>query len=199
MVQRPTAAQEPPESNVIYESLVSYGHYKIFASGSGVKLYTSGVEYDRHSWGYFLHARMDYAAEVLPVVLLSEAKNSDVWGTPLKGSPREMVPGFGFSPLGFRMVWMDGRRIQPFLVEKAGMIVFPKKVLSSQATYENFSLQETTGVLVRVNDRMDLRLGLFGDFHFSNAFMVPSNPGVDVMNASLGVSYRLGSGRSGAR
>jgi hypothetical protein len=27
--------------------------------------------------------------------------------------------------------------------------------------------------------------------HFSNAFMVPINPGLDVMNANLGLTYHL--------
>ena len=49
-------------------------------------------------------------------------------------------------------------------------------------------------MLVKVSPRCDLRLGLWNDFHFSDAFMVPVNPGLDVMNANLGLSYRLGSG-----
>jgi hypothetical protein len=49
---------------------------------------------------------------------------------------------------------------------------------------------------VRMNERLDLRLGLFTDFHFSNAFIVPVNPGLDVMSSTLGVSYHLGQARS---
>jgi hypothetical protein len=36
-----------------------------------------------------------------------------------------------------------------------------------------------------------MRVG-YSDFHFSNAFMVPSNPGLDVMAYSGGFSYHLG-------
>jgi len=46
--------------------------------------------------------------------------------------------------------------------------------------------------LRRLNQRFDLRLGLFNDMHFSNAFMVPVNPGLDVMNANLALTYHLG-------
>jgi hypothetical protein len=46
-----------------------------------------------------------------------------------------------------------------------------------------------------MNERWGLRLGLFGDFHFSNAFIVPVNPGLDVMNANLGLSYHFGKQR----
>ena len=42
-----------------------------------------------------------------------------------------------------------------------------------------------------MNERFDLRLGLFGDYHFSDAFIVPVNPGLDVMNATMGLTYHL--------
>jgi hypothetical protein len=182
--------RQPVESELIVEGLASYGHYKIFASGSGCKLYTGGLEYDRHSWGYLLKARVDYVAEVLPLVLLSEAQKSDIWGTPTTKA-REVVPGFAISPIGFRMMWRNGKSWKPYLMAKGGMIAFPKKVVSENATYESVSLQSAIGVQTRMTERVDLRLGLFSDFHFSDAFMVPVNPGLDVMNANLGVSYHF--------
>lgn len=191
----PVAARQAPPQELLFESLASYGHYKIFASGSGAKLYTSGLEYDRNSWGTFLRAQMDYVGEFLPLVLLDTARKSDIWGTPL-GTARHVVPGMGISPIGFRMMWRPGKGVKPYLEAKGGMIAFTDKVLSQEATYENFSLQSQAGLLVKATSRYDLRLGLFGDFHFSNAFMVPINPGLDVMNASFAVSYHLGK-RSG--
>jgi len=183
-------ARKPVERELVIEGLASYGHYILFASGSGCKLYTAGVEYDRHSWGRFLGARMDYVAEFLPVVLLDAPLTQDIWGTPT--SPNwHIVPGIGISPLGFRWLWRDKKAIKPFLMAKVGILGFSQKVLSQHATYENFSLQSATGVNVRMNERWDLRLGLFSDFHFSNGFIVPVNPGLDVMNANLGLSYHF--------
>jgi hypothetical protein len=179
------------EAELTAEGLASYGHYKIFASGSGCHLYTGGVEYDRHSWGYFLRARMDYAAEFLPLVLLDAPVTQDIWGTPTTPD-RHIVPGIGFSPIGFRMLWRDHKAVKPYLSAKGGLLVFPQKVLSQESTYVNFSLESATGVEARLTPRFDLRLGLFGDFHFSNGFIVPVNPGLDVMNASLGITYHLG-------
>ena len=183
--------KRPVESELTVEGLASYGHYKIFASGSGCHLYTGGVEYDRHSWGRFLGARVDYVAEVLPLVLLHEAVTSDIWGTPTTPN-HHIVPGIGISPIGFRMLWRDHKAIKPYLTAKGGLLVFPQKVLSQEATYVNFSLQSAIGVQVKMNERWDLRLGLFGDFHFSNDFIVPVNPGLDVMNANLGLTYHFG-------
>jgi hypothetical protein len=182
--------REPVESNIVIEALASYGHYKIFASGSGCKLYTAGVEYDRHSFGRFLGARFDYVAEFLPVVLLYAPKTQDIWGT-ATSPEHKIVPGIGISPIGIRWLWRDKKAVRPYLMGKGGMIGFTQKALSQKATYENFSLQSAVGLNVEMNPRWDLRLGLFSDFHFSNAFIVPVNPGLDVMNANLGLSYNF--------
>lgn len=183
--------EQPVASDIVVEGLASYGNYKIFASGTNMKLYTAGVEYDRNSWGRFLHARMDYVGEILPLVLLRKPVLVDYFGN-TKSTERETVPGLGISPIGFRLLWRDTQALKPYLMAKGGVLAFTEKVPSPQATYLNFSLQSAMGVNVRMNQRMDLRLGLYSDFHFSNAFMVPSNPGLDVMNANLGVSYHLG-------
>lgn len=79
MATKPARPRESVERELTAEGMASYGHYKIFASGSGCKLYTGGFEYDRHSWGYFLGARVDYVAEFLPLVLLRTADTSDIW------------------------------------------------------------------------------------------------------------------------
>jgi long-subunit fatty acid transport protein len=47
------------------------------------------------------------------------------------------------------------------------------------------------GVQFRLNDRWDLRTGV-ADFHFSDAFMVPSNPGIDEMAYSGALTFHLG-------
>lgn len=48
MATKPAPPRESVESELTAEGMASYGHYKIFASGSDCKLYTAGVEYDRH-------------------------------------------------------------------------------------------------------------------------------------------------------
>jgi hypothetical protein len=185
----------PVESEITVEGLVSYGNYRIFAASENCKLYDVGIEYTRHSWGRFLGARVDYVAEVLPMVLLNQPKVMDIWGNSFYGPARKTVPGVDISPIGIRWLWRDGKTIKPYLMAKGGALIFSQKPLSSKTTYENLSLQSATGLEIRMNDRMDLRLGLFGDFHFSDGFIVPVNPGLDVMNATLGLTYHLGSKR----
>jgi hypothetical protein len=189
-VAKSNPAEMPVASDLTVEGLVSYGNWKIFASGTGFQLYTAGLEYDRHSWGYFLKARMDYVAEFLPFVLLNSPTETAPWGYP-QTTDRKLVPGIAINPIGFRMMWRDGKGIKPYFTAKGGVIAFTEKALYKDASYQDFTFQTAVGLYTRLNPRFDLRLGLFSDMHMSNAFMVPINPGLDVMNASLGLTYHL--------
>ena len=186
--------QEPPESELVFEDLGSIGHYHLFTSGTvNANFRAGGVEYDRHSWGQWLGARMDYVAEVLPVVL-NEPSSANVWGSPLT-TQRENVAGLAIAPIGLRMLWRDGKRVKPYAFSKGGMIGFTKKVLSPSAGYASFTLQFSVGLQCRLTDRWDIRAGALY-FHFSNAFLVPSNPGFDSMGYGAGLSYHLGKRKS---
>jgi hypothetical protein len=187
--------RQPPAADLVIESMCSFGNYRLFAGGSNAKLYTGGIEYDRHSWGYWLGARRDYAAEFLPVMVLNEPSDTDIWGDRLRPG-RKILYGVGIAPVGVRLVWRDGKGIKPWFSAKGGVLAFDDKVLSRAGTYEQFTLEEEIGLMVKTSPRYDLRLGMFGDFHFSNGFTTNVNPGLDVMNVSVGLVYHLGSRKS---
>jgi hypothetical protein len=184
--------EAPVESELNFEDLNSFGHFHLFANSWWSYLHLAGVEYDRHSWGSFLGARRDYVAEILPVSILRQPSKTDVWGNP-KSASHEALYGLGISPVGMRLLWRDGKAWKPYYSIKGGLIGFDKKSLSQYGSYLNFSLQQSAGVQFRLNDRLDLRTG-FVDFHFSDAFIVPSNPGIDEMAYSTAVTLRLGKG-----
>jgi len=188
--QEATAARTPPESEIAFEGLNCFGHFHIFADSWWSDLRVGGLEYDRNSWGKFIGARMDYVAEILPVVILQQPGKTDEWGDPLS-SEHTTVPGLGISPIGLRMMWRDGKEWKPYYVIKAGMIGFTQKALSQNAAYENFSLQQSIGMQFKLTDRWDFRAGIV-HFHFSNGFVVPSNPGLDVMAYTGALSFQLG-------
>jgi len=179
----------PVESEVIFEGQGSFGNYQIFAQGEQSKLFSAGAEYDRHSWGCLLKAQVYWVAEFLPFVMLDEPANLNYYGVP-RSTYNQLVPGVGITPIGFRLLWRDGRTIQPYLMAKGGFLIFTKKAESPFASYENISLRSEIGVQIHMTPRTDLRLGM-GDSHFSNAFVVPSNPGLDVMSYMVGIVYRL--------
>jgi hypothetical protein len=190
-IGRNRVEHQPVKTELVFEDLGSIGHYHLFASSRVMAgFHASGLEYDRNSWGQFLGARMDYVAEVLPVAVLTQPTESDVWGNPLS-TKMEHVAGLAITPIGLRMLWRDGKRVKPYAFLKGGMIGFSKKALSPTATYEDFTLQSSLGLQFRLNDRWDFRAGALY-FHFSNAFIVPSNPGLDSMSYDAGFSYHLG-------
>ncbi len=185
--------RQPVESDLTFEGQGSFGNYQIFAQGTDSKLFTGGVEYDRHSWGYFLGSQVYYVAEFLPFVLLNEPYQLNYYGVveSTNRGRRRYVPGIGITPIGIRFLWRDGKAIRPYLMAKGGLLVFTQKALSPNASYENISLQSSVGLQIRLARRVDLRVGM-GDYHFSNAFVVPANPGLDVMSYMYGISYHFG-------
>jgi Lipid A 3-O-deacylase (PagL) len=187
---RASAGQTAPESEVVFEALNSFGHFHIFANSWWSYLTVAGIEYDRHSWGRFIGARRDYAADILPVVILRQPSKTNVWGD-ARSKTNESVPGLAISPIGMRLIWRDGQRWKPYYLIKGGMIGFTQKSFSQYASYESFTLQQGVGVQFKVSDRWDLRTG-FEVFHTSNAFVVPSNPGLDSMMYTFGLCYHLG-------
>jgi Lipid A 3-O-deacylase (PagL) len=186
-------ARAPVDSELIFEDLNSFAHFRIFANSWWSYLYTGGIEYDRHSWGTFIGARLDYSAEILPLVILRQPTVTDLWGNPIGPgrTSREVVPGIGILPIGMRLIWRDGTRFKPYYVIKGGMTGYTHKAFSQDASYENLGLDQSIGIQFRLSDRADFRTG-FGVFHQSNGFVVPSNPGLDEMNWNVGLSYHLG-------
>jgi hypothetical protein len=184
-----------PQSELIYEGLVSYGNYQLFGAAEGSKLYIAGVEYDREFWPHFLGGRLDYVSELLPVLILSQPAKTDFWGAPLSRE-RELIPGFGITPLGARLLWRDRKLLMPYFEVKGSVLGFSQKALSPDSTYENWSFQLSAGLKLKLRGRYDLRVGLLNDLHFSNGFVVRSNPALDVMNANVGIVYHLRGWRS---
>lgn len=182
-----------PESEIAVEGMVSYGNWEIFAAGINESLYTAGFEYDRHSWGHFAGAQMDYAADFMPLVLLKEPRVLNPYGIDRsKPGDNVIIPGMAFSPIGLRMEWRHTKSFKPYFTVLGGAIGFTKKALSPDASYFDFTLHESIGFYLKMTERVDMRFGLFGDFHFSNAYITNYNPGLDVMNSNLAVSYHFG-------
>lgn len=182
--------QPSPEQELIFEGQRSIGHFHLYVGAWYSELGVGGVEYDRHSWGKLLGARLDYCAEFLPVMILQQPRVTDVWGNP-HSRDQETLYGMGFSPIGARLLWRDGKQWMPYFNGKGGLAAFDKKAISQYASYLNFTLQFGSGVQFRLSRRIDWRMGV-DYFHVSNAFIVPSNPGLDSIHGSFGLSYHLG-------
>ena len=190
-IAQKTHGKEPVESEISETAMTTYGNYRIFGAAPRCNIWTAGVEYDRHSWGHFLKAQIDYVVEILPFVVLSEPAEADFWGNP-RSPKQQLVYGVGLSPFGFRFLWRGNKMVKPFMTGKAGVIAFPKKIISPNATYENFNFQGDFGVQIRMTERVDLRVEPVVYFHVSNGYLAASNPGFDELGAKFGISYHLG-------
>ena len=193
-VIRMPAAKRPVASEIAVTGMIPAGDYRLYSATIRCNAWTVGVEYDRHSWGYFLKSQFDYVVEVIPFLLLSEPAKADFWGNP--NSPnQQLVPGVSVSPFGFRMLWRSNKAVKPYVIGKLGVIAFPQKVLSPAASYANFNVQADFGILFRMTERVDLRVDPFVFFHVSNGYLAASNPGMDELATKIGISYHLGKQR----
>ena len=189
--KRNTRDRPPVEREIAVTGMVPFGDVRMYSATIRCNAWTAAVEYDRHSFGHLLGARVDYVAEVIPFMLLSQPAVSDFWGNALSPN-QELVPGVSISPIGFRFLWFNGRRVRPFLTGKTGIAAFAKKAMSPNASYANSNTQGEMGVEIRVSDRVDLRLVPIMLFHVSNAYLAASNPGMDELASKFGVSFHLG-------
>ena len=192
--QSRTPEQKPaPEAEIAVEGGSSVGNIHVFAYADGRRINPFGVEYDRHSWGGLLGARVDYVAEFLPVVLLNEPA---IYGADSRAltTARRTCYGFGLSPVGVRLLWRRNRNFKPYLIGKGGLLYFDNHVLSAAASKLNFSAQFGGGVQTALRPGMDLRLG-YTDFHFSNGDDSARNPGIDFMYLNAGLVFRFGGAR----
>jgi hypothetical protein len=183
-------AQRPIEKEVAFECGSSVGNIQIFAYAEDRRINPCGVEVDRHSWGGFLTARVDYVAELLPMVLLTGPAKYSASSQPLTTAHQTQY-GAGLSPVGVRLLWRRDKGFKPYLMGKGGVLYFVDRALSPKATHLNFSAQFGAGIEERLSPRLDLRLGA-GDFHFSNGDIAARNPGIDFATLSVSLGYRFG-------
>jgi Lipid A 3-O-deacylase (PagL) len=191
-VRRASTATAPVQSEIGVSYLDSFGHFRLYAASIWDSLRVTEIDYERNSWGRALGARMDYSAAFEPAVLLWQPTHTDTWAGPNpKGSKdQEMLFGMGVAPIGLRMMWFNERRVKPYFLTRGGLVGFDKKAISQYASYLNMTLQIGVGAQFRISPRLDAHAGI-SYYHISNAFMVPSNPGLDSMTYRVGISYWL--------
>lgn len=195
VVRQHIGPKVPPASELVFLGMSSVGHYHILAGSWWSYLHVGGLEYDRHSWGRFLRARVDYSADILPVAILKQPAKADTWGNP-RSKSFLVNPGLEISPVGARLLWRDGTRFQPYYIVKFGVIGFTHKSFSPYASYEDITFQQAVGTQFPLGGRWGFRAGV-EDFHISNGFIVPNDPGIDEMMYGGGLVYHLHGKKSG--
>lgn len=155
----------------------SVGSIQLFGYAQNREIDIFGLQYDRHSFGHLLAAQVNYVAEALPAVLLSEPQKYGADSRALT-KQRQWVYGAGIEPAGARLLWRPGRSWEPFLLGAGGVLYFQDRVLSASGTHLQFSAEFGAGLEFRVRSRSHLRIG-YSFYHFSNGDIAARNPALD--------------------
>jgi hypothetical protein len=182
--------KKPIESDLAVEGAGCFGNWHIFAFAEDRQINTFGLEYDRHSWGGLATGRVDYVAEVLPLVLLGEPAKY-AYNSMALTTARQTKYGADISPIGVRILWRRNQAFKPFVIAKGGVAYFKDRILSPGDTHLQFTAQFGGGFAQRLTSRIDFRASI-NEYHFSNGNISASNPGVDFMYVQGQLSYRLG-------
>jgi hypothetical protein len=190
-IARSTPVRQPVASEISVMGMIPDGDYRLFSATVRCYAWTLGVEYDRHSFGHLLKSQVEYIAEVLPYVRLSQPAVSDFWGN-AKSPNQEVVHGLSLSPFGLHLLWRSDKAIKFYASGKLGAIAFTEKAFSPNASYANFNAQAALGFQIKLTERVDLRVEPFEFFHVSNGYLAASNPGMDELAVKFGMAYHLG-------
>jgi Lipid A 3-O-deacylase (PagL) len=165
------------------------GALHIFGYAEDCSLRMVGFQYVRNSFGHFSWIRIDYMAEVIPLIQLTEPALYDQYANPV-GTEKTTINGADVVPAGARLLFAPESRWKPYLVGAGGVAYFSSPILSPQATRLNFSAEFGGGVQVEINQRAGLRFG-YSTFHLSNGNTGQHNPALDTNLIYIGTVFHL--------
>jgi hypothetical protein len=197
-----------PYKEVFLEDKLPLNHERLIGAAEHATVYTGGFEYAIHyrnrPWFHYLDpmsvgfdamgalfdARVDSTFEFLPVTVLREPLSLDAWGDDESPGRKRHVFGVSILPIGYRLTWFPNKPVRIFWDSRVGGTLFAEKALSPTASMANFSFGSALGTQFRLNRSMDFRIGA-EFFHFSDGYFARSNPGMDQVGATFGISYRI--------
>jgi len=168
---------------------------------SGMKEYdTSGRSFGMINlrWGRVIgtakHVTFEYQAEITPVSIAfnNEVENpayKDEQTTPnVPKTIRRTTYGKGFSPVGFRFIFLPKRRLKPFAAAHAGFMFFNKPVPQPDTLDYDFTGDFGGGVMYQIKRNQAITLG-YKYFHISNMNIGETNPGYNANVFYAGYSF----------
>ena len=161
-----------------------------------------GVTSDRHfflvglSYSYLLlHRRVcnvRWMSEIMPVELLAEPFFKGTNFQSLLSIPRftetRVTYGLGASPVGADVIFLPGKRWQPFTGVHAGASYFTRNVLSFRGAQFNFMIDGRAGVRFPLGEGKSLSVAYMFQ-HMSNAYTALDNPGMDSHMVRVGYAF----------
>ena len=106
--------------------------------------------------------------------------------TPVYGS--ECTYGLGIDPIGLKLNFRAGRRLQPFIDNRGGFIVTTRDIPIDKASNFNYEFGFGGGFDYFLSARRSLRFG-YAFRHISNNGLGFNNPGIDAGVIEVGYSF----------
>jgi hypothetical protein len=101
---------------------------------------------------------------------------------------RRTTYGVGFSPVGFRFLFLPKKRLKPFISLHAGFVYFNSEVPVPNASTFNFASDYGVGVQYQIKPDKAISFG-FKQLHISNVFFGEVNPGYNANTFYVGYSF----------
>jgi lipid A 3-O-deacylase PagL len=140
-----------------------------------------GISYSR-LLGHGHVCDIRWVSEIMPFEFLAEpfikGTNIQTLNSVSPFTETRVTYGVGTNPIGADVVFLPGKRWQPFTGVHGGFSYFTHKVLASEATKFNFMLDGRAGLRFPFNGGKSLAIAYMFQ-HMSNAYIVDVNPGVD--------------------
>lgn len=190
-------AQTAPPKSESSSPLNEFGIFVVIplANGSlkGVtsdrRFYLFGLSYGRRL-GHSHVCDVRWVSEIMPVQLLREPFIKGTQIQTLAAVPpfteSKTTFGVGTNPVGADVVFLPGKRLQPFTGVHAGISYFTRNVLASRAAQFNFMLDGRAGLRFPLSSGKAISIAYMFQ-HMSNAYTALENPGVD--SHMIHVSY----------
>lgn len=166
-----------------------------------------GVTSDRHfflfgvSYSRLLgHSRVcdiRWVSEIMPLELLAEpfikGTNIQTINSVPPFTETKVTFGMGTNPAGADVIFLPGKRWQPFTGVHGGFSYFTRNVLGSEAAQFNFMLDGRAGVRFPLHAGRSLAVAYMFQ-HMSNAYAAVENPGVDshMIHVAYTFPFRFG-------
>jgi lipid A 3-O-deacylase PagL len=186
-------AQEPvahrTESEFAQITGRSVGALHIYGYADNTQLEFAGIQYVRNSFRRIGPVRLDYMAEVIPVIRLHEPANYNQFAQPI-GKQQTTIYGSDYVPTGGRLFLFPSWRVSPFFTGASGVAYFHAPILSPQGTKLNFSAEFGSGLEATLSSHLGLRAG-YSVFHLSNGNTGVHNPALDTNFVYASLVYRM--------
>jgi hypothetical protein len=153
------------------------------------RFFLFGMSYSR-LLGHSRVCDIRWVSEVMPLELLAEPFFAGTNFQALHAVPpfteTRITYGIGTNPAGADVIFIPGKKWQPFAGVHGGISYFNRNVLGAEATRFNFMLDGRAGLRLKLQSGRSVSVAYMFQ-HMSNAYIAVDNPGVD--SHMIHVSY----------